>query len=427
MNSHPRDRLTACLIVQNEEARLPAALDSVSFCDEVIVVDGGSSDRTVEVARRAQATVIENPWPGYAIQRNVALDAATGKWVLEIDADERISPRLRASIRALLADPPPSVDMAVFPLRNHFLGGPLGPSAKYPAYRSRLFRREAYRHDESRTVHEGLELRERPAILLGDLEHELAATPREALLDTWRYARLESVHVPAPSSPFAYVKGMLLRPMAKFAYRMIVDGGWRDGWRGLVKISLDATSDALVWAFVLAGRGSAGEGPPDGRGGEHFGRRRIGPVKVVAVAARGRSTRAAAHWLRELGAQGADVALVSEEMDPGLDIPQQTVKRLGPLAVIRALQSEMDVRPIGAVVGVGRRARLILRLLPGSLRGEITGVDLSVDPTADGSPQPRRAGAGPGRRQTLETSRLTPIAAVFGPDVAPARSRTCCH
>jgi hypothetical protein len=380
VNSHPRDRVTACLIVQNEEARLPAALESVSFCDEVIVVDGGSSDRTVELARRAKATVIENPWPGYAIQRNVALDAATSKWVLEIDADERISPRLHASIQALLADPPPGVDMAVFPLRNHFLGGPLGPSAKYPAYRSRLFRREAYRHDESRAVHEGLDLRERPAILLGDLEHELAATPREALLDMWRYARLESAHVPAPSSPLAYVKGMLLRPVAKFVYRVIVDGGWRDGWRGLVKIALDVTSDALVWAFVLAGRGNTGEGSRDECGGEHFGHRRIGPVKVVAVAARGRSTRAAVHCLRELGAQGADVALVSEEVDPGLDIPQQKVKRLGPLAVIRALQREMDVRPIGAVVGVGRRARLVLRLLPRSLRGEIIGLDPNVDP-----------------------------------------------
>jgi hypothetical protein len=374
----PRDRVTACLIVENEEGRLPAALDSVAFCDEVLVVDGGSSDRTLEIARSAGATVIENPWPGYAIQRNLALDAATSDWILEIDADERVSAPLRASIEALLEDPPPHVDMAVFALRNHLLGGPLGPSAKYPAYRSRLFRREAYRHDESRAVHEGLELRERPAILEGDLEHVLAETPREAIADVWRYARLESGHVPAPSSPLTYVKGMLLRPLAKFAYRTIVDGGWRDGWRGLAKISLDVTSDALVWAFVLFG--DSGDRPTNGaeRPGEHFGRRRVGSVKVVAVAARGRSTQAAVRRLAELRARGADVALISQEAPPDCEIPAHIVRRLGPLALIRALEAEMQVRPIDTVVPVGTRAGLVVRVLPASLRGGAVDLDANA-------------------------------------------------
>jgi (heptosyl)LPS beta-1,4-glucosyltransferase len=251
----PRERLTACLIVQNEQERLPAALESLSFCDRIVVVDGGSSDHTVTIARAAGAQVIESPWPGYAIQRNVALDAADSDWVLEVDADERISPLLRQSIQEMLSAPPPGAAMAVFALRNSFLGGPLGPSAKYPAYRSRLFRRSVYRHDESRAVHEGIELRERPLILDGDLEHELAATVREALVDMWRYARLEGAHLARSSSPLSYAKGIVLRPLAKLAYRTLIDGGWRDGWRGLVKISLDAISDALVWTRVLLGAG----------------------------------------------------------------------------------------------------------------------------------------------------------------------------
>ena len=152
----PRERLTACLIVQNEQERLPAALDSVAFCDEVIVVDGGSSDRTVEIARSAGATVIENPWPGFATQRNIALDAASGRLgARDRRRRARIAETLRASIQALLEDPAARGGHAVFALRNRFLGGPLGPSAKYPSYRSRLFRRGAYRHDESRAVHEG--------------------------------------------------------------------------------------------------------------------------------------------------------------------------------------------------------------------------------------------------------------------------------
>jgi hypothetical protein len=383
-----RQRLTACLIVQDEQARLPGALASVAFCDEIVVVDGGSRDRTAQVAREAGARVIENPWPGFAAQRNLALDAAGGDWVLEIDADERISPTLRASIEGLLADPPVDADIAVFALRNRFLGGGLGPSAKYPAYRSRLFRRGAYRHDEGRAVHEGIEPRERPLVLEGDLEHELAGTLGEALADTWRYARLESVHIARPSSPLPYLKGMLLRPSAKFAYRTLVDGGWRDGWRGLLKIALDVSSDALVWALVLSGRGgrvAEAAGDPDGRGGagdddartgDHFGRRRVGAPKVVAVAARGRPTQAAIGRLRELRERGVDVAVISEEPPGDCELPAQRVARLAPIAVIRALELEMHVRAIDTVLPVGARARIVVGMLPASLRPR------EVDPDA---------------------------------------------
>jgi len=373
-----RERITACLIVQDEEARLPAALESVAFCDEVVVVDGGSSDRTVQIARDAGAQVVVRPWPGFAAQRNVALDSASGDWILEIDADERISATLRDSILALLADPPGDGDMAVFALRNRFLGGLLGPSAKYPAYRSRLFRRGAYRHDEGRAVHEGLELRDRPVILDGDLEHELAGSLAEAFADVRRYAQLESVHIPRPSSPLAYVKGILVRPVVKFAYRVVVDGGWRDGWRGLLKISLDVGSDMWVWALVMR------SGPPGGAAagmteaaadGEHFGRRRVGPVKVVVVASSPRSAASAASRLSGLRERGADVALIAPESPDGYGmLPFQRVRRAGPLSVIRAMEAEMHIRPVDTVIGEDLRARLVLKLLPGSLRPRLADV-----------------------------------------------------
>jgi len=390
----PHRRISACLIVQDEQEHLPGALDSLSFCDEVIVVDGGSTDRTVELAHAAGARVIENPWPGFAAQRNLAVDAATSEWVFELDADERISPRLRASILALLADPPEGVSIAVCPLRNRFLGRWLGASAKYPAYRSRLFRQGVYRHDESREVHEGIEPRERPAVLDGDLDHELATTLREALRDTWRYARLESAHIRRPHSPSAYLTGIVLRPATKIAYRTIVDGGWRDGWQGILKMVLDAGSDALVWTRVLlrAGGGAPrGAQPPDndtGRtelrdsdtGRAHFGRRPTGPPKVVALAGGANATVTAASWLRALDAEGLDVVLVSDQHNGGEEVPARRVTHLWPLATMRALDIEMQLRTAHAVVPVGRRAELIRHLLPGSLRPEIQGLEASLDP-----------------------------------------------
>jgi hypothetical protein len=414
------ERISACLIVQDEQERIAAALQSVAFCDETIVVDGGSSDATAEIARAAGARVIENPWPGFAVQRNLALDAATGDWVLEIDADERVSPSLRASIQALLSQPPPGAAMAVCALRNRFLGGMLGPSAKYPAYRARIFRREAYRHDETRAVHEGIEPHERPVVLDGDLEHELASSLSEALTDTWRYARLESLHVPRPSSLRAALTGIFLRPTAKLVYRTVVDGGWRDGWRGMLKISLDAGTDALVWVLSIrrgrrsqATKSQAQMQTSEGASRDgHFGRRPVGPPKVVALSGDRAASRAAGRWLAGLREQGIDVALVcpaanggneridaantgaaatgSEQLDDAVqlddarsdvDVPLQPVSHLRPLSAIRALEIETQLRTIDAVVTVGARARLVGRFLPRTLRPQIPGLDADIGPT----------------------------------------------
>jgi hypothetical protein len=384
-----RERISACLIVQNEQERLTATLESIAFCDEMIVVDGGSTDRTVEIARAAGATVIENLWPGFAAQRNMGLDAATGEWILEIDADERVSEQLHISIEGLLAAEASGVEMAVCPLRNHFLGRPLGPSAKYPGYRARMFRRGAYRHDEGRMVHEGIEPRRRPFVLDGDLEHELAATLREALLDAWRYARLESRHLARSPRLGAYLAGIGLRPAAKLLYRTVLEGGWRDGWRGLLKISLDVTSDALVWTLVLLRGQPASAGRDAGRS-EHFGRRPSGSVKVVAIASGEGAVRAAIDWLAGLQARGLDVALIAE--GPGVgeqaraggqadeNVPVHPLERLRPLAVMRALDVEMQLRTTDAVIFVGRRARLVRRLLPRTLRPEIPRLSVDVEP-----------------------------------------------
>ena len=192
----PRATISACLIVRDEEQRLPATLRSLAFADEVIVVDSGSTDRTRDLARAAGAMVVENRWAGFGAQRNVAIDHANGDWILEVDADERVSDELRDDILRWLAGPPPDdVHLCMLPLRDHFLGAWLGPSAKYPRYRARMFRRGAYRHDVRRQVHEGLWARERTWAMRGDLRHERADRLGEALRDWWTYARAGSLRM----------------------------------------------------------------------------------------------------------------------------------------------------------------------------------------------------------------------------------------
>jgi glycosyltransferase involved in cell wall biosynthesis len=374
--------VSACLIVQDEEERLPGALASVAFCDEIVVVDGGSRDRTVEVARAAGARVVENPWPGYARQRNVAIEHAHGDWVLEVDADERLTPELQAEVRAFLADPPPGFDMAALPLRDVFLGGRLGPSARYPVYRYRLFRRDAYRHDERRTVHEGLWANGAVWPLRGDLEHVLAGTWREAFADTWAYARLGARQVEAPAGPRPYLVGLVLRPPAKFLHRLLVLGGWRDGWRGAAKIGLDCGSDVIVW-LRLAARRARGEGSH--AAAYHVGHRRVyqGPVRLAAIAAGPRQTARAVAWLEQARTAGADPVLLTDTPPAiGRRLHVRALARLGPLALARGLDAEFQLRPIDALVPIGLRARAVTRLVPPNLQGAVPPVDADAGPEA---------------------------------------------
>jgi glycosyl transferase family 2 len=363
------ETVSACLIVRDEEERLPAALASVAFCDQVVVVDSGSSDRTVEIARESGALVLENPWPGYGAQRNVALDHATSDWVLEVDADETITPELQREIRRFLDDPPAGYDVAGLPQFHRFLGGELRASVKYPGYRTRLFRRGVYRHDEGRAVHEGIWPLGSVWPFEHEMSHELAGSWHEALTDTWNYSRLEASKLPPPGSTADVVKGALFRPASKFLYRLFVDGGWRDGWRGAVRIALDCAHDAIVWLY--RGRGPAPSAEPVGSG--HFASGRPpgwGSELIVGIASGERAAAAADKQLAEKRARGADVALITNSAPPGGSVRVRPITHFGPLTLIRALEAERQLRgDWDSLLIEGRAARILSRALPGRLRG----------------------------------------------------------
>jgi glycosyltransferase involved in cell wall biosynthesis len=148
-------RLSVILITKNEALNLQACLDCVHFADEIVVVDSGSTDGTVELARNAGATVIETPdWPGFGPQKNRALAAASGEWILSIDADERITPELAQEIIQTISQSTTS-DAYEISRRSWYCGRFIQYAGWSPDYVLRLFKRNTARFSEH-IVHERL-------------------------------------------------------------------------------------------------------------------------------------------------------------------------------------------------------------------------------------------------------------------------------
>ncbi|MGB3899298.1 MAG: glycosyltransferase family 2 protein [Mesorhizobium sp.] len=146
--------LSVILITRNEEANIGACLESVAFADEIIVVDSGSTDATVEIAKKHGArTVTTADWPGFGAQKQRALDLATSDWVLSIDADERATPELAEAICKVITGPKPAFDAYEFSRRNWYCGRFLDHSGASPDYIVRLFRRGTARFSDH-LVHE---------------------------------------------------------------------------------------------------------------------------------------------------------------------------------------------------------------------------------------------------------------------------------
>src|SRR5580704_13852985 len=148
-------QLSAIIITRDEAANIGECLDTLAFCDERIVVDCGSDDGTVDIARGKGARVEHHDWIGFGPQKNFALSLATGDWVLSLDADERVTPELAAAIAVAIAGGAAqgTVDGFELPRISSFCGRPMRHSGWFPDYVLRLFRRGKGRFDDA-MVHE---------------------------------------------------------------------------------------------------------------------------------------------------------------------------------------------------------------------------------------------------------------------------------
>ena len=244
----PRFRLSVVVVTRNEEERLRACLEAVVWADEIVVVDAESEDKTVAIAQEFTDCVVVRPWPGYAAQKNTALDLATGDWVLSLDADEVVSPELRAEIARVLASDGPADGYAV-PRRNIFCGRWVRHGGLYPDRQLRLFRRGRGRF-EARAVHESVRVDGRVESVAGHLEHRSYRDVSDFLLRADRYSTLAAEEAVAQGQR-AGVSALVLRPFGRFLAMYVVQGGFLDGWRGFLLATLYAyyvlIRSAKIW------------------------------------------------------------------------------------------------------------------------------------------------------------------------------------
>jgi glycosyltransferase involved in cell wall biosynthesis len=225
--------LSVVVITHDEEANIAACLAAVAFADEIVVVDSGSTDRTVQLAEAAGAKVLRtNDWPGFGPQKNRALVRATHEWVLSIDADERVTPELRAEIMAVVADAAPRFHAWDMPRRSSFCGQYMSHSGWYPDRVLRLFRRASGRFSDD-LVHERVIVEGPVGHLHGDLLHSTYPDLETMLqkLDRYSSASARSMHERGSRASLA---GALIRGVWAFIRTYVLRLGFLDGRLGLV-------------------------------------------------------------------------------------------------------------------------------------------------------------------------------------------------
>ncbi len=231
-------RLSACIITFNEADRIEACLRSLDFCDEIVVVDSHSTDATRELASALGARVIERDWPGYRTQKQFAVDAAANDWVLCLDADERVSARLRAEIQAVRAGGFVTHAGWSLPRITAYFGRFLRHGNAYPDRLTRLFDRRRGRW-VGQEIHENTRVDAPVGKLRGHLEH----FPYRNLADhhnrMQRYAALMALALYNSGKRCGLGK-VLLNPQWRFVRGYVLRLGFLDGWRGLVFALIEA-------------------------------------------------------------------------------------------------------------------------------------------------------------------------------------------
>ncbi len=244
-----RRRISAIVTTFNEADTIEACLDSLKWCDEILVVDSHSTDSTREIAGRFDGVrVLCRTYYGAASQKNWAIDHCRYDWILILDTDERVTPELQSEIETLLSAPSPATAYSIR-RRNHALGGEVRFSGLQHDRVTRLFRRGDARYP-NRRVHADMLTRQTPEVLDSVLEHYMVDTLEEYVERTRRYASWGAAQLWRDGRRKIGLWQALVRPAWRFFRTYVLQLGILEGTRGLIMCAVPAYGTFLKYATV---------------------------------------------------------------------------------------------------------------------------------------------------------------------------------
>ena len=261
------ERLTALVPTKNEERLLGRCLDSVRWADEILVVDSGSTDRTLDIARAAGARILEHEYVDSAAQKNWAIPQARHPWVFLVDADECATPALQGEIRALLArEAGPDKDFYRIGRDTWFFGRRIRRTSFAHDSVARLFRREAGRYENARVHASLVEAGLSGGRLRGRLEHRTCEVFDRYMEKFNRYSTCRAFDYRAKGQRATWWR-MLSRPAWRFFRMYVLQRGFLDGRAGLALCGLEAAQvfARLAKLWVLERQEAGEEGAEIGR------------------------------------------------------------------------------------------------------------------------------------------------------------------
>lgn len=241
------EKVTGLVICKNEENRIEACLRSLKWCDEIIVVDAYSTDKTVEIAGRHTDKVYRNEWKGFREQRLFALSKAEGGWIFALDADERCTAGLAEEIRSLLSSGTGEYSGYLIPRKNFFLGKWIKHGGWYPGYQMRLFKAESANVTD-RLVHESYTVEGRTGKLRSDIEHYTVTSVDEYMKKIMHYADLSASEKKHHKVGFYR---LFIYPRLEFAKQYFLKGSFLDGKEGLMIANFHMFTKALTYMKIL--------------------------------------------------------------------------------------------------------------------------------------------------------------------------------
>ena len=224
-------RLSVVIIAKNEAACIARCLESVSWADEIIVLDSGSTDDTVNISKQFTEHVYQTDWPGYGPQKNRALQRASGDWVLSLDADEWITPQLQQEIAKVIAAPGEHSGFRV-PRRSSFCGREMQHSGWWPDYVIRLFRRDRARFSDD-VVHERVIVDGSIGALTSPIRHETFVDLTDLLEKMDSYSTLSAQRM-YDDGRRASLTVAVLKSMWAFFRSYVLRRGFLDGHEGFM-------------------------------------------------------------------------------------------------------------------------------------------------------------------------------------------------